>query len=238
MPPPPPRPGHVPPPPPGPGHVPPPPPGLGHVPQQGYAYPPAPPGYVYPPGFGYPPPPPPVAPGGQPLAEFSDRLVAFIIDAVILGGFTAVVTIPIYIFAAFTIFEDFGTGVRIYEDPLGEPALAEGQNPFAVLLPLFGIMALLIVLALAFAYLYTVEMMFRTGQTIGKRIMKIQIIPVDPAQALTRALALKRFLVQHVAAGFLPGLNWLDGLWQLWDKPYRQCLHDKFATTLVIKLNP
>jgi len=50
-------------------------------------------------------------------------------------------------------------------------------------------------------------------------------------------MAFKRYLVQHVATFFVPGLNWIDGLWQLWDKPYRQCLHDKFAETLVIKLN-
>jgi hypothetical protein len=36
----------------------------------------------------------------------------------------------------------------------------------------------------------------------------------------------------------VPGLGWVDGLWQLWDKPWRQCLHDKFAQTLVIKLDP
>ena len=30
-------------------------------------------------------------------------------------------------------------------------------------------------------------------------------------------------------------LPWLDGLWQLWDKPLRQCLHDKAADTVVVK---
>ena len=39
----------------------------------------------------------------------------------------------------------------------------------------------------------------------------------------------KRFLVQDVAGSFVPFFSWLDGLWQLWDKPYQQCLHDKFA---------
>ena len=58
-----------------------------------------------------------------------------------------------------------------------------------------------------------------------------------PARALTRQMAFKRYLVQHVATILVPGLNWIDGLWQLWDKPYRQCLHDKFAETVVIKLD-
>jgi uncharacterized RDD family membrane protein YckC len=201
--------------------------------------PPAPPGYIYPPGFGYPPPPPPVAPGGQRLAEFTDRLLARLIDTAILGGATAVVIIPICLIAVFAIFDNFSTTVTIVDgEPVGGRAPIEGADVFAYLLPLLGIIALLILLSLLLAYLYDVEMMFRSGQTIGKRIMKIQVIPLDPAQTLTRGLAVKRFLIQHVAVMFVPLLNWIDGLWQLWDKPYRQCLHDKFATTTVIKLGP
>jgi hypothetical protein len=30
--------------------------------------------------------------------------------------------------------------------------------------------------------------------------------------------------------------NWADSLWLLWDKPNRQCLHDKFGRTAVVKL--
>ncbi|MEU3454082.1 hypothetical protein ABZ671_10820 [Micromonospora sp. NPDC006766] len=29
-----------------------------------------------------------------------------------------------------------------------------------------------------------------------------------------------------------------DGFWQLWDKPWQQCLHDKFAGTVVVKVAP
>jgi hypothetical protein len=38
-----------------------------------------------------------------------------------------------------------------------------------------------------------------------------------------------------VVAGFVPGLQLIDGLWQLWDQPYRQCLHDKWPGTIVVK---
>ena len=68
--------------------------------------------------------------------------------------------------------------------------------------------------------------------------MKIKIIPLDPTEQLTRGMLAKRFLVEHVATLFIPAFNWIDGLWQLWDKPYQQCLHDKFAKTVVIKLSP
>jgi uncharacterized RDD family membrane protein YckC len=93
-----------------------------------------------------------------------------------------------------------------------------------------------LVVSFALAYVYYVEMMFRTGQTLGKKTMKIKTVPLDPAATLNRAMAAKRFLVQFVANGFVPGLSYLDGLWQLWDKPYQQCLHDKFARTVVVKV--
>ena len=42
---------------------------------------------------------------------------------------------------------------------------------------------------------------------------------------------------QHIVGAVVPFLSWLDGLWQLWDKPYQQCLHDKVAQTVVVKVN-
>jgi uncharacterized RDD family membrane protein YckC len=178
-----------------------------------------------------------VGPGGQRLAEFTDRLVARIIDVAILGAANAVVIVPIYLIAFFAIFSDFGATVYTERDPFGRPT-TPAPDPFAVLAPLLGVMALLVLLSSLLSYLYEVELMFRSGQTIGKRVMKIRVIPLDPAQPLTRGHAFKRFLVANVAAGLVPGLAWVDGLWQLWDQPYRQCLHDKFAKTLVIRLSP
>ena len=80
-------------------------------------------------------------------------------------------------------------------------------------------------------------MMHRSGQTLGKRIMKIRVVPLDPAGSLTRGMAAKRYLVQFPAGMFVPFFSYLDGLWQLWDKPYQQSLHDKFARTVVVKVS-
>jgi uncharacterized RDD family membrane protein YckC len=187
-------------------------------------------GYQVPTG-GYQPPvlPTPTSPGGAPLAEFVDRLVARLIDGAILGGVTAVIIVPVYLVAFVALLPTVTV--------VNGQATAEADAFVSFFLPLFGVLALLFVLAVILAYIYEVEMMYKTGQTYGKRIMKIRIIALDPAAPLTRGLAAKRFLVQH-GAGLVPGLSWVDGLWQLWDKPYQQCLHDKFATTVVIKLKP
>src|SRR6185436_5592760 len=108
-------------------------------------------------------------------------------------------------------------------------------DPFDVVGPFLLIGGAALVVILGVRYLYEVEAMFRSGQTIGKRALKLRVIPLDPSLPLNRTMAFKRFLVQFVATSVVPGLNWVDGLWQLWDKPYRQCLHDKWAQTVVIK---
>jgi len=163
-----------------------------------------------------------VSPGGQRLAEFGERLGAFIIDGLILGGASMVLLLPLYLYLFFKVFS---------LDPAVQP------DPYDVVLPfvLLGAAAVLVIAGVR--YVYEVEMMFRSGQTVGKRLMKLRVIPLDPSVPLTRMMAFKRFLVQFVAAAIVPGLNWIDGLWQLWDKPYRQCLHDKWAQTVVIKIN-
>lgn len=186
----------------------------------------APPGYT---------PPPALAPNGAPLAEFSDRLLARLIDVMILGGVTAVVLVPAFL-VVFVYFLDAGANmVRTNTDPYAplEPELPNIGRLVAVIVI---VVLVQIVLSLLLAYIYDVEMMFQSGQTIGKRVMKLRVVPVDPAATLTRGMATKRFLVQHVAVVFVPFLNLLDGLWQLWDKPLRQCLHDKFAATVVVSL--
>lgn len=193
-------------------------------------------GYGPPPGWGYTSPPPPrpapLAPNGAPLADFGDRLLAYLIDYAILVGITLVFMIPLFIYqfnlmsewmatAPVTGSEDVG---RLYADML------------AAMAPLLWAYLVYIVLILGLYYVYRVELMFRTGQTVGKRVMKLRVVPLDPAATLTRGMATKRWFIDTVAAQFLGILSLLDGLWQLWDQPFRQCLHDKFAQTVVVKV--
>ncbi len=176
-------------------------------------------------------PPLPVSPGGQPLADFGNRLLAYLIDAAILVGVTMIVALP-----AFFLF--FFTVVR----PVIEATAPDGTVPSGsigdVVLGGLAIELILLAFALAALYVYTVELMYRSGQTVGKRVMRLRVVPIDPAARLTRVMAAKRWLVQFVGGTVLPLFSYLDGLWQLWDKPYLQTLHDKFAQTVVIKVSP
>ncbi|MBM2617258.1 RDD family protein [Actinoplanes sp. LDG1-06] len=150
------------------------------------------------------------------------------IDMAILTGVSFVLAVP----AFFVIVS------RIeFPDPYGpepDPEAVFGGLFLPFLLLELGFLVLMMLLY----FVYAVEYMHRSGQTFGKKAMKIRVVPLDPAQRLTRGMAAKRYLVEYIGGMFLPFFSWVDGLWQLWDKPYQQTLHDKFARTVVVKVSP
>lgn len=164
-------------------------------------------------GYGQPGPPPGVAPSGQPLAQPTDRLIARIIDAVLITVVT-IVLIGLLV----------GVGIAATQ---GDSGLAE------VAITVLAIM--IYPLIFGAHYLYEVEYAKRTGQTFGKKMMKIAVVPLNPHQPLARGILAKRWLVT-LGCGFVPGLGLLDALWCLWDEPLKQCLHDKWPQTVVVKL--
>jgi uncharacterized RDD family membrane protein YckC len=229
-------------PPPGPGYGPTPPGYPVYGPPPGYsAYgpPPGHPGFGPPPGhpaygrppYGYPPLPP-LSPGGQPLADFGSRLLAAMIDGAILGVVGLILGIPLFVY----LFSQLSKMTDSVDPVTGELDSARFFGGFGshILLLELGFTVVLLVIY----YVYYVEMLHKSGQSVGKRVMKLRIVPIDPTARLTRGMVALRYLVEFVAAMFVPFLPYLDGLWQLWDKPYQQTLHDKAARTVVIKVSP
>jgi uncharacterized RDD family membrane protein YckC len=157
----------------------------------------------------------PAAPNGQVLADVGMRLLARLIDGLIVGGVVSIV-MTIVIVVVFVTMINSGDGAT-----------------FLAVLVVTELVALLLVMAAQ--YVYDVEFAKRDGQTVGKRVLKLRIVPLDPNQPLDRAALAKRWLVTS-PGGLVPGLGILDALWCLWDQPYRQCLHDKFAKTVVVKV--
>jgi uncharacterized RDD family membrane protein YckC len=172
----------------------------------------------------------PASPGGLPLADFGTRFVAYLIDAALLLAATLAVTVP-----AGLIF--FVAAVR----PAIDSADASGHaSPAVVGAVVLGAVLLalgLVAFTLGAQYVYTVELMWRSGQTVGKRVMSLRVIPLDPRLRLTRGIATRRWAVQSVVGTVVPFFQYLDGLWQLWDRPFRQTLHDKAAQTVVVKVS-
>ncbi|WP_130798038.1 RDD family protein [Streptomyces otsuchiensis] len=204
------------------GHEGPPPPG------GGYGSPPPGGGYNAPPpsgGGGYqnaPPPPGGYGTGAQggpygapdplagmpPLASLPRRLLARVIDSLLVG-------IPVFVLLGILT----GTFSSGYDDATdGRSYLQQ-----AVFLIVY--------------FVYEGMMLTRRGQTVGKMAMKIRVGMLDSGNTpagnpgWTRAAIYS--LPQLVPClGFL---FWLvNVLFCTWDKPYRQCLHDKGAKTVVV----
>jgi uncharacterized RDD family membrane protein YckC len=206
----------------------------GQPPAAGYAVPGGTPGYGH---AGYPPAggfagqqnagyasQQPTAPNGQELADVWIRLVARLIDGLIVGGVLTVIAVPIMIVVFIVSLGSLETD-------------ANGNTTGGLSFLVVVLVSELVVFLLAFVaqYVYDVEMSKRTGQTVGKRIMKLRVTPLDPNLPLDRGVLARRWLVSGLG-GLVPGLSLLNPLWCLWDQPYRQCLHDKFAKTVVVKV--
>ncbi|MEU1749497.1 RDD family protein [Micromonospora arida] len=204
---------------------------------QGYAAPPqyAPPGYAPPQWHAGPPgpPPPPMSPGGQPLASFADRLLAWMVDTALATAVALALFSPFFVILWLRMFSEITRtspdGAFVEPDPV--IFLVDFYLPIVLLQ--FG----LFVVMLGLYWLYHVEYLKRGGQTLGKKVMKLRVVPLDPTRTLNRGMAGRRWVVQYLVGSLVPGGSYLDGFWQLWDKPWQQCLHDKFAETVVVRVS-
>lgn len=183
----------------------------------------------------YGPPPVPVAPTGQPLAGFGARLGAYLIDAIVFVTLSMLVIVPAIIAMVAWIGSQAS---QLETDPVTGQLVNEPDPALFVGPIILGYVAIFAVM-FGLSYVYYVELFpSRRGVTLGKRALGLALIRLDdPAAPITRGVAAKRWLMQYVVAMFVPFFSWIDGLWQLWDKPFQQCLHDKVAQTVVVKVN-
>jgi uncharacterized RDD family membrane protein YckC len=180
-------------------------------PQDGYAVPagggfqPPPGGFQPPPGGGYqvppghqafPPPPKPTTPDGRPLAEFSDRLLAKLIDVGIMTAVNLVGAIPAVIGLVLVI--------QSYVDDVTYDAdgyVTDSPSLATIILPIVGIYAGLLLLGVLANYLYQVEFALRrNGLTVGKRVMKIKAVPLEDSAAPVTARPVLQLDRRAVAA--------------------------------------
>ena len=172
-----------------------------------------------PPGAGGPAPamsPHPPAPAGRPaLASWGSRVVAAIIDGIIVCVLAAIV---LGLLAALGLTVDTNGGAAAFVVTVAFAAVAIAIG----------------------ALLYAPILMSRTnGQTWGRMAVNIRVIRADGGPmtfwfAMLREVIVKSLLV-GIISSFTFGLAWLlDVLWPLWDEENR-ALHDFVVNTRVIK---
>ncbi|MFJ8044905.1 RDD family protein [Kitasatospora sp. NPDC096147] len=83
---------------------------------------------------------------------------------------------------------------------------------------------------------YDGVMLSRDGQTVGKKLTKVRVAMLIDGSTPTAGAAWSRAATFAVPALLCCGQLWwvADGLFGVFDKPYRQAVHDKAAKTVVV----
>jgi len=204
---------------------------LGQQQQQQPGYQPG--AYAPPPPSSYPTPavpgygaPVPTGVGGMPYAMWADRVLAAIIDSLIVFGAVIVLYIAITI---------IGTVLGVVGGAVGGVVGGEqGAGPGSLLGSGFCCIAFVLMplVSLGIGLYNKVHLVSQRGFSIGQGIMKLKVLTGQGALVPVGTLVL-RLLVQ-VGFGFIPFLPLVSILWPLWD-PQRQALHDKAVGTFVVK---
>ncbi len=146
--------------------------------------------------------------GMPPLADSGKRVLARIIDMLLVGVVVWLLT--------------WGFNVNEYDvsgDDM-EYGRSLGQSLIAAILYIA----------------YDTIMVSRTGQTLGKKWLRLRVANLDNGSTPSVQTGLIRSLVLWIPFAFCCACIWtaITGGWSFFDKPYKQGLHDKAAKTVVV----
>ncbi|NEC26752.1 RDD family protein, partial [Streptomyces sp. SID8111] len=154
-------------------------------------------------------------------APLGKRFAARLLDTVVLGAVTAVAAVPL------------GGRAMDHIDEKIETAKLSGRTVTVWLLDGTTSVHLGIVLAVLLLAGVLLEVLptAKWGRTLGKRAMGLDVRDIEGHEAPGFGAALRRWLVYSVPGLLAVGV--VGVLWCLFDKPWRQCWHDKAAHTFV-----
>ncbi|MFF4759091.1 RDD family protein [Streptomyces sp. NPDC001292] len=154
-------------------------------------------------------------------AGLGKRLTARLVDSVVLGGVTAVAAVPL------------GAKAIDHVNDKIEEAKLSGRTVTVWLLDGTTGTYLAVVLAvlLLFGVVYEVLPTAKWGRTLGKKLCGLEVRDIEGHEPPSFGPALRRWLVWSVPG--LLGIGLVGMAWCLFDRPWRQCWHDKAAHTFV-----
>ncbi|MDN3286941.1 RDD family protein, partial [Streptomyces thermocarboxydus] len=154
-------------------------------------------------------------------ATLGRRLAARLIDTAVIGAVTAAAAVPL------------GMKALDHIDAKIEAARLSGRTATVWLLDGTTSVHLGVVLAVLLLGGVLLEVLptVKWGRTLGKRLMGIEVRDIEAHEAPEFGAALRRWLVYSVPG--LLAIGVVGVLWCLFDKPWRQCWHDKAAHTFV-----
>ncbi|MEU9113491.1 RDD family protein [Streptomyces sp. NPDC048483] len=72
------------------------------------------------------------------------------------------------------------------------------------------------------------------GGTLGKAVCGLRVIRLETGRKVGFGIALGRWLA-YLGMGMVPVLGLINVLSCIWNEPFRQCMHDRAANTVVVK---
>ncbi|MBB5870720.1 putative RDD family membrane protein YckC [Allocatelliglobosispora scoriae] len=184
------------------------------------------------------PPPGRVTPFGRSLATPGRRIAARLLDVAILTVITVALNAWFVVLWWREALPWFNTMTAEAE---------AGRSPWEVEQPdrmVWLLYAMLLVTTLAW-FAYEVPSTANTGRTLGKRIMRIQVIPIEGEGQLTMGRAFRRwnpmgtsFLLFSCCGPFAFVIPVLDVIFIATDRYLHQALHDRSAQTYVVNDPP
>jgi uncharacterized RDD family membrane protein YckC len=146
--------------------------------------------------------------GMPPLADSGKRTLARIIDMILVGIVVWLIT--------------WGFGVNEYDVDGNDVEYSKslGQSLVAAVLYIG----------------YDTVMIVKSGQTLGKKWLRLRVANLDNGATPSLQSTLIRSAVLWLPFAFCCACIWtaISGGWSFFDKPYKQGLHDKAAKTVVV----
>ncbi|MEU6127523.1 RDD family protein, partial [Streptomyces sp. NPDC047123] len=154
-------------------------------------------------------------------AGLGRRLAARLVDTVVLLAVTGAAALPL------------GTKAADHIDDKIDAAKLSGEQTTVWLLDgtTAGYLGLILAVLLLFGVVYEALPTARWGRTLGKKVCGIQVRDIEGHEAPAFGAALRRWLVYSVPGVLVIGV--VGVVWCVFDRPWRQCWHDKAANTFV-----
>ncbi|WP_066931961.1 RDD family protein [Streptomyces sp. NBRC 110611] len=154
-------------------------------------------------------------------AGLGRRLAARLIDTLVLGAATAAVAVPMW------------STVTEHIDAKVEAARQSGRQVTVYLLDgtTAPVLATILAVLLIGGALYEALPVLKWGRTLGKKLCGVRVLDIESHDTPTLGAALKRWFVYSVLGVLVVGV--VNAVWCVFDKPWRQCWHDKVARTFV-----
>lgn len=148
--------------------------------------------------------------GMPPLADSGKRVLARIIDMVLIGVVVVLLSLL------------FGTNEYDWDPDKVDAGRSFGQSLLAAVLYMA----------------YDSYLISKTGQTLGKKWLGLRVANLNDGANPTLQTALVRAAVLWIPFAFCCACIWtaICGGWSFFDKPYKQGLHDKAAKTVVVSV--